>query len=128
MFYIFPAHFRGHGTISASGGRGDYSSGGGAGGRIAVHIMDGDEYRGALTALGAGGTNNGDVGGTGTVYVEQYKNGTWYSRLYLDNQNVQPPKPLILGERNPRTIREGRMEHNFADFAFDELMLKNKVS
>ncbi len=125
---ILPGHFQGHGVISALGGRGDYTSGGGAGGRIAVHITEADEYRGALTALGAAGTNNGDRGGTGTAYAEQFENGTWYNRLYLDNQNVDPPKPLILSERNPRTVREDRTEHNFADYAFDELMLKNRVS
>ncbi|XP_072025321.1 uncharacterized protein [Amphiura filiformis] len=125
--WVTTGHFRGHGVISASGGHGDHTSGGGAGGRIAVHITEADEYRGALTALGAAGTSNSDRGGTGTAYAEQFENGTWYKRLYLDNQNVNPPKPLILGERNPRTIREGRTEHNFADYAFDELMLKNKM-
>lgn len=113
--------------ISSSGGRGHLTSGGGAGGRIAIHITEIDEYRGALTALGAGGTSTGQHGGTGTVYVEQPTNGTWYTRLYLDNQNANPSKPFILTERNPRTVREEGTEHNFAYYGFDELMLQRKV-
>jgi len=55
---------KGHGKIDASGGRG---YGGGAGGRIALHVRN-SVYRGALIA--AGGAGSHDHGGTGTVYIE----------------------------------------------------------
>jgi len=55
---------KGHGKIDASGGRG---YGGGAGGRIALHVRS-SLYRGALIAVGGAGSQ--DHGGTGTVYIE----------------------------------------------------------
>ena len=61
------------------------------------------------------------------MFVEQPLNGTWFTRLYLDNQNADPPKPFVLTERNPRTVREEGTEHNFASYGFDELMLQRKV-
>ena len=60
----------GHGTISTIGGKGHQSAGGGAGGRIAIHTWDSNYYKGALLAYGSGGTTDGDIGGPGTVFIE----------------------------------------------------------
>ena len=126
--YFLSGHLRGHGTASALGGQGHKTSGGGAGGRIAVHISYLDEYRGALEAIGAGGTSSGDWGGTGTVYVEEIINGTARTRLYLNNQNAVPSKPFILTETNPRVLYEGSDLHSGAPFAFDEVTIQKGVS
>lgn len=117
-------HFRGHGVMTSSGGQG---SGGGAGGRIAVHINDKDEFRGDLLSLGGQGTS-GSFGGTGTVYVEEIKNGTTYTRLYLNNQFADPAIPFILNESNPRVDVKSRPDHNQADYAFEEVMLLGEVN
>ena len=76
---------RGHGTMSAIGGTGGSSAGGGAGGRIAIHTSEANEYRGALLAYGRGGSTGGDVGGPGTVFVEDtVVRDQEYSSRYCD--------------------------------------------
>ena len=62
--------FSGHGTISAIGGKGHSGAGGGAGGRIGIHTVESNDFKGSLLAYGSGGTINGDLGGPGTVFVE----------------------------------------------------------
>ncbi|KAI8478546.1 hypothetical protein Bbelb_437250, partial [Branchiostoma belcheri] len=126
--WITSGHIRGHGLISSRGGQGDHNAGGGAGGRIALHCSNVIEYRGALQALGEKGTTNGDFGGSGTVYLEDLRNGTYFRRLYIDNQDVVPPKAFVLQERHPIVEEvEGYEELNEADFAFDQVMLQRKA-
>lgn len=60
----------GHGTASAVGGFGYGPAGGGAGGRIAIHTWDSNDFKGSLLAYGSSGTTGGDLGGPGTVFVE----------------------------------------------------------
>ncbi|XP_078491223.1 uncharacterized protein LOC144747212 isoform X2 [Ciona intestinalis] len=118
---------KGHGKMDVTGGKG---SGGGAGGRIALHASVDNVFRGALVAIA--GTGSQDTGGTGTVYIEAVRgsgNSTYhYSTLILDNQNVSPPKPFILSELNPRNIiARDEALLNGADFAFDEVSLWREV-
>ena len=121
--------FRGHGKLSANGGKGHSSGGGGAGGRIGIHARQNNEYGGQLLAYGETGTSSGDRGGPGTVFVED-KTGlfTYQSRLYIDGKNLEKPKPVIVIERNPRIVQSGDDIDNDADLNFDHLMLNNKVT
>ncbi len=118
---------RGHGSIQAKGGAGSPGAGGGAGGRIAVHTRLGNEYYGDLVAVGGDGS---DIGGPGTVFIEDMlvQDITWSRRLYLDGRNVDPPKPVIISERNPRVQMMQITEENNAHVAFDEVLLQNMVS
>jgi len=68
--YLIAGKFSGHGKISAIGGVGQGWAGGGAGGRIGIHTWDYNHYKGALLAYGSGGSTGGDLGGPGTVFVE----------------------------------------------------------
>ena len=52
----------------------------------------------------------------------------WHSRLYVDGRNVQPPKPLVVYERNPRAQEYGLIHENGADLFFDHVLLENNVS
>ena len=114
----------------ARGGIGDaYGSalgGSGSGGRIAVHVLTKDEYRGGLEALG-GQALGPRHGGSGTVYVEEIRGKALYTRLYINNQKADPPKAFVLHERNPKTVQRNATEKNSADFGFDELMLQGQV-
>ena len=111
--------------MSASGGQGHSSSGGGAGGRIAVHTSTANEYGGELLAYGKTGTYYGDRGGPGTVFVEdKLAEFTYQSKLYLDGKSLDPPKPVVVNYRNPRG---NETLANDADLNFHHLMLNNKV-
>lgn len=126
--FFHKGSFRGHGKLSVIGGKGHTTAGGGAGGRIGIHARDNNEYGGKLLAYGETGTTTGDRGGPGTVFVED-KTGifTYQSRLYLDGKNLDPPKPVIVNERNPRNVTNGDEIDNDADLNFDHLMLNNMV-
>ena len=52
QFILFSDDMRGHGVMSAVGGRGYEAAGGGSGGRIALYTDDSNEYRGALSVSG----------------------------------------------------------------------------
>lgn len=129
--WITIGYLRGHGSISARGGVGNIDSpatgGSGSGGRIAVHVTIKDEYRGGFYALG-GVSPGTQHGGSGTVYVEEVQGDHLFRRLYIDNQNANPPKVFLLDEMNPKTLRANATEENGAEFGFDELMLQRDVS
>ncbi|KAJ7340204.1 hypothetical protein OS493_002935 [Desmophyllum pertusum] len=93
------------------------------GGRIAVHVTIKDEYRGGFYALG-GVSPGSQHGGSGTVYVEEVQEDHFFRRLYIDNQNANPPKVFLLDEMNPKTLKANATEENGAEFGFNELMLQ----
>lgn len=129
--WITTGYLRGHGSISARGGVGNTASpatgGSGSGGRIAVHVTIKDEYRGGFYALG-GVSPGAQHGGSGTVYIEEVQEDRLFRRLYIDNQNANPPKVFLLDEMNPKTLKANDTEENGAEFGFDELMLQGDVS
>lgn len=129
--WITTGYLRGHGSISARGGVGNTASpatgGSGSGGRIAVHVTIKDEYRGGFYALG-GVSPGSQHGGSGTVYIEEVQGDHLFRRLYIDNQNANPPKVFLLDEMNPKTLKANATEENGAEFGFDELMLQGDVS
>lgn len=86
-----------------------------------------DEYRGGFYALG-GVSSGTQHGGSGTVYIEEIQGDKLFRRLYIDNQNANPPKVFTLGEMNPKTVKANATEENDAEFGFDELMLQRGVS
>ena len=86
-----------------------------------------DEYRGGLYALG-GVSSGTQHGGSGTVYIEEIQGDKLFRRLYIDNQNANPPKVFTLDEMNPKTVKANATEENDAEFGFDELMLQRGVS
>lgn len=126
---FFLDELRGHGSITAVGGQGHESSGGGAGGRIALHTSVYNEYFGELRAIGQSGTTSGDMGGPGSVLVEDCVQDYYcQTRLYLDGNMLQKPKPLIITEKNPRLAeKQSQPIPNGADISIDELMLNNMV-
>ena len=128
-FVLFKGQFRGYGTLSAIGGKGYGSAGGGAGGRIAIHTRDANEYKGGLLAYGSPGTTSGDMGGPGTVFVEDRTEPyTYQSRLYLDGRNLYPTKPVVVNEKNPRHATAAKPTGNNADLDFQHVLLNNIVS
>lgn len=86
-----------------------------------------DEYRGGFYALG-GVSSGTQHGGSGTVYIEEIQGDKLFRRLYIDNQNANPPKVFTLDEMNPKTVKANATEENDAEFGFDELMLQRGVS
>ena len=128
MLSFQSGHFRGYGSLSAIGGLGYGSAGGGAGGRIAIHSRDAYEYKGSLLAYGSPGTSDGDMGGPGTVFVEdRITEFTYQSRLYLDGRDLYPPKPVVVNELNPRHVGSEKPNTNNADLDFEHVLLNNKV-
>ena len=126
---FYSGDLRGHGLISALGGQGDGVAGGGSGGRIALHSVYDNQYRGYARAYGHGGTGGGDIGGPGSVFMEDMlvRGITWENRLYVDGQNVDIPKPLVVYEKNPRVLAYSNELDNNADVSFDHVMLMKKV-
>lgn len=128
--WIKTGYLRGHGSISTRGGTGStygaLKGGSGSGGRIAVHVLIKDEYRGATHALGAVGPGN-QHGGSGTVYIEEINGRKLHRRLYINNLNASPPKVFLMDQRNPKTVASNSLEENFADYGFNELMLQGHV-
>jgi len=128
--WITTGYLRGHGSVLARGATSNSHKssygGSGSGGRIAAYIRIKDEYRGAFLALGGLGSGE-QHGGSGTVYVEEMRDGKHYRRLYIDNQGAKPVKTFILDQMNPRTARANSTEENGANYAFDELMLQGEV-
>ena len=115
--------------MSAVGGHGYLSAGGGAGGRIAIHTKDANEYKGEQLAYGSEGTSSGDMGGPGTVFVEDRMTAfTYQSRLYIYGLDLQPPKPIVINEKNPRHTVASSQTSNNADLDFEHLLLENSVS
>lgn len=120
--------FRGHGTVSTKGGTGHGSAGGGSGGRIGIHSYLHNEFRGSLLSTGEGGTTTGDIGGPGSVFVEDRVTlYTYQSRLYVDGNSLTSPKPLVVWERNPRIVSNNVPIDNGAHLNFDHMMLNRKV-
>ena len=121
---------KGHGYLHAGGGAAVGSGSGGAGGQIAVHSSIRNEFRGIWLAVGGVPSGSGDVGGPGTVFIEDMlvRDLLWKSRLYVNGDHLDPPKPVVLNERNPRMVERGLVHRNLADIGFDELMLEKKVS
>lgn len=112
--------------MSSLGGHGHSSYGGGSGGRIAIHT-DNNEYRGTLRAYGQGGSSSGDKGGPGTVFVEDSLGLEYQRRLYLDGNDLEIPKPVVIWERNPTVVDANETLPNDADIHFDHVMLNRKV-
>ncbi|KAL4230250.1 hypothetical protein ACF0H5_010636 [Mactra antiquata] len=129
--FIEAGRIFGHGKISSVGGKGYTTSGGGAGGRIAIHTWDYNHYKGKLWAYGSGGTTTGDIGGPGTVFIEDKLSPfTYQTRLYLDGQGLVIPKPVIINEINPRHVVEftqGFNNTNNALLDFEHLLLKQNA-
>ena len=128
--WISTNYFKGHGEITARGGLGNsYGSavgGSGAGGRIAVHMNQEDEFRGSCSPFG--GTGDGPrQGGPGTVYIEEMRQSHIHSRLYIDNKNAIPEKEFVLQEKNPREAYHKRIDGVRTEYHLDELMVINKV-
>lgn len=115
--------------MTSLGGQGHGNAGGGAGGRIAIHSSYNNQYRGALEAHGRGGTTGGDMGGPGTVFIQDMlvRDLDWKYRLYVDGRDLDPPKPLVINETNPLVHTHNVIHDNEASISFDHLMLKNKV-
>ena len=127
---IVSGDLRGHGTVSSCGGKGDGNAGGGGGGRVALHSLYDTQFRGSLLVNGNKGTNGGDIGGPGTIFMEDTLiwNEKWENRLYVDGKDANQLKPCIIYERNPRVVRLNLTNDNNADVSFDHVLLKNKAS
>jgi len=127
---IVSGDLRGHGTVSARGGEGDGNAGGGSGGRIAMHSKYDTQFRGHLLAYGRTGTQGGDMGGPGTVFMEDTVtwNEKWENRLYVDGRGADQQKPCVIYERNPRMVKLNFTHDNNADVSFDHVLLANKAS
>ena len=128
--HIVSGDLRGHGAVSSCGGYGDENAGGGGGGRIAMHSLYDTQFRGSLLVYGRKGTQGGDTGGPGTVFMEDTLiwNEKWENRLYVDGRGTNNLKPCIIYERNPRVANLNLTHDNNADVSFDHVLLKNEAS
>ncbi|XP_070533134.1 uncharacterized protein [Ptychodera flava] len=107
----------GHGVLTSDGGDGGTNSGGGSGGRIAIHVTNAYRFQGTLQALGGSGS---DHGWPGTVYIKQSIGDTNITSLFIDNvnrasQTTQCYKPVELDESGQR------------DFHFDLVSLDRRA-
>ena len=81
----------GSGVISANGGNGDSLSGGGSGGRIAIHYSTRSKFEGTLTAYG--GDSSHETGAAGTsVFVNSI---TGETNLTVTNRGRKPTSNRI---------------------------------
>ena len=115
--------------MTACGGKGDGKAGGGSGGRIALHSLYDTQFRGGLLVDGRPGTQGGDMGGPGTVFMEDTLlwNAKWENRLYVDGKDHRDPS-VVIYERNPRVVRLNLTHDNNADVSFDHILLRNNAS
>ena len=84
--WITTSVFSGSGSLSVNGGVGDNLSGGGSGGRIAVHFEKENTFEGLLTAYGGASTH--EVGAAGTILTKNIKSGA--SNLTVANLGRKP--------------------------------------
>jgi hypothetical protein len=98
----------GSGVVRANGGEGYPAlggyAGGGGGGRIAAYIHN-DTFTGTWEAVGGG---DGNVGGPGTIYLENMTTG--YKELLIDNQDLAGPPAVILSDPGTTTWTFDRVE------------------
>jgi hypothetical protein len=99
-------------------------------------VLYGNQYEDLVAELYKyANRSGGDLGGSGTVLIQDRFNGTgatgpyWTTRLYLDNQNVIPAKVLNIWEQDPKFWRDHQtaVQTNNATFAFDEMSLFNEA-
>lgn len=81
----------GSGTVSVNGGEGDSLSGGGSGGRIAMHFSMHNKFEGSLTAYG--GNSAHEAGAAGTVV--SFNSKTKEMNLTVANKGRKPSSPRI---------------------------------
>ncbi|XP_019646039.1 PREDICTED: uncharacterized protein LOC109486623 [Branchiostoma belcheri] len=131
---IEATNMTGHGEVNVNGGDGNQKGGGGAGGRIGIHIRHQNNYGGKFTAQGgSGGNANVDEvgdGAAGTVYKYESRRGPQYRELkYNPNLNVTVFKPdhsklkIDNGEKDvdhPAMV----MEVNTTFYEFDEIQVE----
>lgn len=84
---------KGYGTFRASGGDASFPAGGGGGGRIGVTVLkDQSEFRGVYDATGGNGHK---AGASGTVFIRDLRQGTFYDTLIFWNKIIgYPPARL----------------------------------
>ena len=101
-------------------------SGSGAGGRIAIHILKLNHYRGRLKAVGGSGTGM-SAGGPGSVFIETKTRFGYHRKLIIDGNSAKPAKPFQVSEQNPSTPWNST-ELNNATFAFDIIEILKQVN
>lgn len=101
----------GLGTFLANGGKGSPGGGGGAGGRIAVYYNEVHKFDG--TFMAHGGDSTAEIGGAGTVYLEQRNNSVVTNRTLLINNN-KLKYPLAV-QKNQGSL------HNLLNGVYDDV-------
>ena len=103
---VFCEDLSGFGGFLATGGKGYNGGGGGGGGRIAIKYMEMNKFAGSFNAQG--GDSTAEVGGAGTVYLEQ-RNGTEMvnTTLIVDNKGLKYPKSVKKSEGDLHDLLHG---------------------
>ncbi|KAK2188427.1 hypothetical protein NP493_132g02150 [Ridgeia piscesae] len=84
----------GLGLISANGGNGGVSDGGGSGGRVAIQISDPlDNFHGTASAFGGNGLQNGAAG---TVYKQYVNAGITRRDIVIDNNHLETASKTVV--------------------------------
>lgn len=110
------------------GGKGYGIGGGGLGGRIVVYIFSVNEYKGFFLVVGQKGISIGDMGGLGTVFIEdKILEFEYQFRLYFDGQNLFLVKFVVIWEKNLRVLVSNEILDNNVDVSFDYFMFNKKV-
>jgi len=89
-------HFDGEGSIEVNGGDGAGNGGGGAGGRIALYHSGSITYLGTYQACG--GRSSAEIGGAGSVYIENNQNRSKLYRSLRINNRVSTKRNGLIGE------------------------------
>ena len=121
----------GYGTVNVVGGNGMEQGGGGAGGRVAIHIRFKHKFAGVYEAYGGSG---GVHGAAGTVYVEETARGPQYAEIKYDretNKTVSVSTHRFIqidnwNQKTPPSVRtpwSSLLEHSSEYYEFDEMFL-----
>lgn len=84
----------GHGKIQTNGGSADSSSGGGAGGRVALYLTNFSPFKGMVSSFGGSG---GQYGAPGTVFIREYIIGIPMNTTVINNnKHITTAKTKIM--------------------------------
>ena len=113
---VLARQIEGYGSFSSVGGSSSRTSGAGAAGRIALYCNQKEEFEGIYHVYGGEGAQGINSGGPGTLYIEDWRNGQVFERLFIDNKN-RPIEKVV-------SIKEGKQDR----YEFDEVHVYRRGS
>ena len=124
--WIECTNITGYGTVNVIGGSGTSQGGGGAGGRVAIHIRFKHKFAGIYEAYGGSG---GAYGAAGTVYVEETARGPQYANIKYNKEtnrteSVSTHRFIKVDNWDRKTeFSTSLVEYDSEFYEFDEMFL-----